>query len=263
MPRVSIIMSVFDGHIDFLKQSIESVLNQSFSDIEFIVVSDGAKQNIFDTIEKYASSDARIRIIKNRQNIGLTKSLNIAIKEARGEFIARMDDDDISHPLRIEEQIAHLVSNEFDLIGCDCNFIDEKNNIIKEKKIIFPVNLKKRLLQGNFFTHSTFFGKKRVFDELYDEKFKRSQDYEFLLRIASKKYKIGYLSRPLLLYRVSEKSISEKNAKEQEWCAIKARWKAIRKCGYSKAYSIYFLRAFLSFLIPYDVKKFIIYRILK
>ncbi|MDD3607705.1 MAG: glycosyltransferase [Candidatus Moranbacteria bacterium] len=262
MPEISIIMSVHGGGIDFLRESIESILAQSFSDFEFIIVDDEAKKEARDLIEKYAASDKRIRIIRNEKNLGLTRSLNVAIENSCGKFIARMDDDDVSLPSRLEDQLGWLRQNNFDLIGCDCDFINEKGKIIYKKRVKFPEDLKRVLFKGNFFTHSTFFGRRSVFQEFYDDRFKRSQDYEFLLRVVSKGYNVGYLSKTLLLYRVGKNNISAKNAKAQEWCAIKARWKAVREMGYKKSFSIYFFRAFVSFLIPFRIKYFIIYSIL-
>lgn len=259
MPEVSIIMSVFNSKNDFLQQSIESMLKQSFADFEFIIVNDGSKDGIRIILEKYASLDGRIKLMKNEKNLGLTKSLNIAIKESRGRYIARMDDDDISLPNRIERQLSYSRSNNLDFIGCDCDFIDEIGKVMTEKRIVFPKNLKKRLFKGNFFNHSTFFGKTEVFENFYNEDFKKAQDYEFLLRIASMEHAIGYLNESLVLYRINRGGISAISAKEQEWYAIKARWKALCEYGYDKFYAIYFTRAFVSFLIPYWIKKFILY----
>lgn len=263
MPKISVIMSVYNEREDFLKKSIQSILNQNVPDLEFLIVNDGSNQKTYTLLENYAEQDQRIVLVNNNQNIGLTKSLNTAIQKSQGEYIARMDSDDISLPDRLKKQLDFLQKNNFDLIGSNCDIVDENESLLKEKRIMPPKDIKKKLIRGNFFTHSTFFGKRKVFEELYDENFKRSQDYEFLLRIVSKKYKLGYLNESLLLYRTTNQNISTKNATEQEWYAIKARWKAIAEYNYNKIYLIYFLRSFLSFLIPYRLKYFIIYKLNK
>ncbi|MDR3583408.1 MAG: glycosyltransferase family 2 protein [Candidatus Pacebacteria bacterium] len=261
MPEVSVIMPVYNEKENFLKESIESILNQSFSDFEFLIVNDGSDEKTSAILENYAKSDRRITIINNDSNLGLTKSLNISLKKAQGKFIARMDSDDISLSDRLEKQLPFLQKNNLDLIGANCDIIDENGNILKEKRISPPYNMKKNLLRGNFFTHATLFGQKKVFDELYDENFKRAQDYEFLLRILGKGYSLGYMPDSILKYRLHQKAISSASAKEQEWFALKARVLAIKNYGYNFVYTSYILRALLSFIIPYKLKCFIIYKL--
>lgn len=260
---MTLIMSVFNGHAGNTKKAIESILAQNYHNFEFIIVDDAATDVIRKLILKYADEDKRIIVIRNEKNLGLTKSLNIAIESAQGRYVARMDDDDIAERDRLKEQLDFLVLNNYDLIGCDCKFIDDKGDFLGEKVVRFPANLKNKLMKGNFFTHSTLFGKKEVFEELYDKNFQRAQDYEFLFRIISKGYKVGHLNKSLLQYRISNRNISAKNAKQQEWCAIRARWKAITELNYSKIYAVHFIRAFISFLIPYKIKRLLMNFILK
>ena len=103
---ISVVMSNYNTEESYLRASIESILNQTYENFEFIIVDDCSTDNSIDVIESY--SDKRIKLIKNKENMGLTKSLNVAIKEAKGEFIARMDADDISLPQRFEKQVEFL-----------------------------------------------------------------------------------------------------------------------------------------------------------
>ena len=103
---ISVVMSNYNTDEEYLRAAIESVLNQTYENFEFIIVDDCSTNNSVDVIESY--SDKRIKLIKNKGNMGLTKSLNIAIKAAKGEFIARMDADDIALPQRFEKQIEFL-----------------------------------------------------------------------------------------------------------------------------------------------------------
>ena len=112
---VSVIMSNYNTPEDYLRQSIDSILGQTYSNFEFIIVDDASTDGSLAVIESY--KDPRIRIIKNSENLGLTKSLNIALDECRGEYIARMDSDDISLPERFEKQVTFLQSNP-DVIVC-------------------------------------------------------------------------------------------------------------------------------------------------
>ncbi|MFA7209279.1 MAG: glycosyltransferase [Parcubacteria group bacterium] len=264
MPKISIIMSTYNQEKRLLIQAIESILAQTYADFEFIVINDGSNNENTGVLESYASRDVRIKLIKNPQNIGLTKSLNLGIKKAQGEYIARMDSDDIAFPDRLEQQLDFLFNNDCDIIGSACEIIDVQGEQLNKITAIPPFiaeTLSKTLLKGNFFTHSTLFGKRRVFGELYNESFKRAQDYEFLLRILSKKFKLSYQPRHVLKYRLGNGSISYQNSREQEWFAIKARWLAITKYGYSIYYLIYILRALIILLIPHRLKRFLLHKI--
>jgi len=128
-PVVSIVMSVYNGE-QYLAIAIESILNQTFKEFEFIIINDGSTDNSLSIMQKYAQSDDRIILI-DRKNLGLTKSLNEGIAIARGEFIARMDADDISFPERLSEQVKFLTAYpEIDLIGCRAVVFSDNNKLI-------------------------------------------------------------------------------------------------------------------------------------
>src|SRR5659263_168424 len=104
-PKVTVLMAVYNGE-RYLREAIESILGQSFADFEFFIVNDGCTDSSRDIILSYR--DPRIRLIDNQENIGLTKSLNIGLSLASGEYVARQDADDISYPTRIEKQIEYF-----------------------------------------------------------------------------------------------------------------------------------------------------------
>lgn len=263
MPKISIIMSVYNEQSDFLKKSTESMLSQSFTDFEFLIINDGSQKETSDILKEFAKKDPRIILLRNDYNMGLTRSLNIAINKSRGELIARMDSDDVSLPDRLENQLDYLLKNNLDFLGSDCVIIDKNEKILKSKKICIPIDIKRALFKGNLFTHSTFFGKRKVFKEFYNEKFKRAQDYEFLLRIAGKNYKLGYMNKNVLKYRINTNGISVKKSKEQEFYAIKARLLALFFYNYNYSFIIYLLKPLISFLLPYKLKYYMIYKIQK
>ena len=112
---ISVVMPVFNTPVSFLKEAVDSIINQTFKDFEFIIIDDGSTGSCREYLESL--SDPRIRIIHNEKNLGITKSLNIGLREASGKYIARMDADDISIPLRLEKQFAFMESNP-DIILC-------------------------------------------------------------------------------------------------------------------------------------------------
>lgn len=128
IPVISVVMSVYNAE-KYLDEAIESILNQTFKDFEFIIINDGSTDKSLEIIEKYQKEYNRIVLI-SRENKGLIYSLNEGIEKARGEYIARMDADDISLPNRFEEQVELLSKNsKIDVVGCNYQLIDEKSNI--------------------------------------------------------------------------------------------------------------------------------------
>lgn len=129
IPLVSVIMPVHNGS-RYLNESIESILTQTYSNIEFIIINDGSSDKTKDILISY--TDTRIILIHNETNIGLNKSLNIGIMRSNGKYIVRMDSDDISFPERILEQVNFMENNpNCILCGTNCQIIDSENQIIK------------------------------------------------------------------------------------------------------------------------------------
>ena len=256
-PKISIIMSVYNLE-DFLTAAIESILDQTFADFEFIIINDASTDNSEIIIEKFARKDKRIKVITNNQKIGLTKSLNKGIKIACGEYLARMDGDDIALPKRLKRQVEFMKKNK-DLAFCGTNVIlvDEKGKKLKQKKL--PLSSKKirsQVMHFCPFIHPTLFFRQNVLLSAgkYNENFQFAQDYELILRLLEK-FKGANINEPLLYYRVGlNKAISLKNLKKQEYFALKARWLAITKYHYSLLESWKMIKPLLSYLIPFEIK---------
>ncbi|MBD3282362.1 MAG: glycosyltransferase, partial [Candidatus Portnoybacteria bacterium] len=215
-PKVSIIMSVYNGE-RYLRDAIESILNQSFKDFEFIIINDGSRDSSKKIVQSY--KDPRIVFIENKKNIGLTKSLNKGIKLARGEYVARMDADDISAYNRIEKQVNFLDKNkDYCLVGTTFYYIDENNKVIF-KKIVPLTNkeIKKGLVKKNCFAHGSVMIRKKILEKVkgYREEIKYSQDYDLFIRIA-KKCKVRNLKDVLYKWRMHKESISMRKHKAQK-----------------------------------------------
>ena len=212
--RVSVVMSVFNGG-NWLKYSVESILNQTFRDFEFIIVDDGSTDSSIDILNYYQSIDKRIKIIR-KKNTGLYDSLNVGIKSAESEWIARIDSDDTSESTRLEKQyhLALKLGKKF-IIGTNLNIIDSNGSIVSEYK--YPKThkgLKNNLLTLNrFFATSSAFFNFSIFEKLggYRLHYKRSGDYDFWLRALSKGYQFRCLQQPLVFIRKHENSLSSSN----------------------------------------------------
>ena len=208
-PQLSVIMSVYNGE-HFLEESIHSILNQTFSDFEFIIINDGSK----DASEKIilGFKDDRIRYIDNKINIGLIASLNKGLKLAKGQYIARMDDDDISLPTRFEKQVQYLDKNQNTFVLASKLVIINENGYEvdswPEDLSAVSVNEIKQLLPKiNCIGHPTVMMRSDCLRNTnYSDKLKHSEDWGLWLNLLSNDFEIAKLNEVLLKYRVHKKS---------------------------------------------------------
>jgi len=196
-------MSVYNGE-RWLYESIESVLKQTFNDFEFIIVNDGSQDSSLDIINTFAHRDQRIRVT-DKVNTGLADSLNLGIGEARGEWIARIDADDVCEPNRLETQYSEARSGkEVVLVGSGLIEINELGQRIRVCH--YPSShdqLIDRLVNyRGFFAHSSAFFRTQAVKRLggYRARIKRSQDYDLWLQL-SKIGKISCVAEPLVQIR--------------------------------------------------------------
>lgn len=212
-PLISIVMSVFDTPDDWLVQSIESILQQTYKNFEFIIVDDDCKKSNKDILKAFACKDERIVLLKNEVNMGLTKSLNKGLNVAQGSFIARMDADDVSLPDRIESQLKCFKKNK-KLVVCGTNAWILKGS----QRYPFGVplcsskSLKCMLLWKDVFIHPSVMLNAdimRKYNLLYDENFRTAQDYELWCRF-SNYGDVMNLPNQLCVYRAHENQVSSK-----------------------------------------------------
>lgn len=219
--KISVVMAVCNDE-SYLKESIESVLDQTYKNFELIIINDASTDTSEAILKTYP--DTRIQVINNEVNIGLTKSLNKALQIASGEFVARMDADDICHKERFEKQVAFFNSNKnISLCGTWVTFFGKENN--KAQYPVFHDEIKVALLSYNPFAHPTVMWRNRNFKESgfkYDEDYITSQDYELWSRAA---YKIQTANIPeyLLFYRKHDRQITNYKQKDQSGNATKIK----------------------------------------
>ena len=199
MPRVSVIMSVYNEE-RYVKSAIKSILNQSYSDFEFIIIDDGSTDGTNLIIDSF--DDSRIIKINNPRNLGLTISLNKAIQLANGELIARMDGDDISLKQRLKTQVQFLDSHpDIGLVGCSYSSIGPDSEILKE---YYPPTesafLKWLLIFDNPICHPTVMFRKLFWKQVggYSEDKPYSQDYDLWCRLT--KY-TEFSNIPVILHK--------------------------------------------------------------
>ena len=214
-PIVSVLMSVYKEPIEWIEESINSILNQSFSDFEFIIVNDNpTSAELRKFLNEFKNKDSRIKVITNSENLGLTKSLNIGLKHCNGEYIARMDADDISHPKRFEYQYEYLESHP-DVIVCgsDVKFIGNKSIFLYSCLFENDIDIRGQMLTNSGFAHPSVFIRRSILslnNIHYDENFKSAQDYRLWEQLCSYG-KFHNINKKLLKYRISDSQISNLN----------------------------------------------------
>lgn len=214
--NVSVIMALYSEPIVWLKKSIESIINQDLFVYEFIIINDNpARLELNDFLSKYELERSNIIIIKNKKNLGLIASLNKGIEKASGDFIARMDADDIAFPYRLSTQLNYILAYNFDLIGSNVEVISEnEETMYHSNKILTEKYIDAVLLLGTVpLVHPTYLGKSEVFKKCkYNQHATYAEDMELVAHARTLGYKIGNCPDILLKYRFNEGSITKSNA---------------------------------------------------
>ena len=204
MPEVSVILPVYNGAA-YLKEAIDSILAQTFTDFELLVINDGSTDGSESIITSY--TDKRVQHLKNERNSGLVFSLNRGVKEAKGTYIARMDADDVALPERLEKQLAYLQSNRADIVATRVKLIDATGNSLpdwdEDRDHLTQAEIRRYLRRNNCIAHPTVMGKTALFRS-YPYRFKQhySEDYDLWLRMAAEGVRIEKIAEPLLLHRI-------------------------------------------------------------
>lgn len=253
MPKISVIMGVYNtSNEEVLKYSIESVINQTFSDFEFIICDDGSLDKTFEILQDIEKTDQRIKLIKNKKNIGLAATLNRCLKIATGEYIARQDADDFSCLNRFERQIDFLEENEeYSFVGSCVSYFDENgewgeyilNEFPQKEDFLFTVPImhasvifrKKSLILVNGY---------RVSKET-----RRAEDYDLFMRMYAIGLKAVNIQHKLYCVREDKAAL-----KRRKYCYriddVIVRYKGFKKLGLFWQGIPYMIKPLVVGLIP-------------
>lgn len=225
MARLSVIMPVYNAET-YLAAAIRSVLCQTFTDFELIIVNDGSVDGSLAIMQEFVEQDDRIAII-SRENRGLVASLNEAISVSKGEYIARMDADDICYAERFEKQVAYLDSHpQVDLVGTRFELLYEKDideDTRQEVQVFYrnahePIDYihnKESILEGYKILHPTWMFRASLINKIGGYRQYISEDNEFLFRAAMVGCILGRVEECLFQYRISNQSVTGKNRKSR------------------------------------------------
>jgi glycosyltransferase involved in cell wall biosynthesis len=222
-------MSVYNG-ARYLQESVDSILGQTYRDFEFLIVDDASSDGSPAMLRDAASSDRRVRVIQNEKNIGLTRSLNRAIREARGDIIARHDADDIAMPTRFETQLR-LLEGSCDVVGTNYVVIGEGGEFVEGLPSHYADDARRALARGkNPLCHSSVMFRRVVIDEAgsYDERWRYAQDYELWLRLNTLGYVICNIPAPLQRLRRYGGEIAATQRRAQLTCIVRIQVKYLR-----------------------------------
>ena len=216
-PEISLIMSVYNGE-DYLSEAIDSVLNQSFSDWELVVINDCSTDSTGEILSRYESQDTRIKVYTNEVNLRLPSSLNKALTIAKGKYIARMDADDVCMPERLKKQYEFMEKNP-DIALSSCRFMTLKNGVVSSGGCggkNDADSIKALLLVTNPILHPGIIAKAEIIKELgYDKNFTCTEDMELWTRFVMAGHRVEILPEYLMIYRLHDKQITETTLEKQ------------------------------------------------
>lgn len=254
MPEISVIMGVYNQlNRDELFSSVESILNQTFQDFEFIIYDDGSKPEATKMLKEVEKLDSRIVLIGKDKNHGLAFSLNECIKVAQGKYIARMDADDISYPTRFEKQLEYLEQNpDISWVGCNMELFDDNGVWGKRNHPEFPTE--KDFLAHSPYPHPTVIYRAEIFDKYKgynssDENL-RCEDYELFMRLTKEGLKGANLQEYLFCYREDMNTYNRRN-KTARINEMKCRYCGFKEMGILFPFGwVYMLRPIAALIIP-------------
>lgn len=213
LPQVTVLMPVYNSTL-YVKDAINSILNQSFQNFEFIIIDDASTDESLTIIKSF--NDPRIQIIEKPANTGYTNSLNIGLALARGEYIARMDSDDISLPERLSKQVAFMkLHPKVGVCGSWIETFGFSNRIRRYKTEHEQIKIE--LLSRSSFAHPSVILRKAMLDQLsikYKVESEPAEDYELWVRL-SEYCELANIPEVLLRYRIHEKQVTSRFSKQQ------------------------------------------------
>ena len=207
MDLVSVIIPYFKKK-KFVDQSISSVLNQSYSNIEIIIVYDDEDKSDLEYLRKIYNSNKKIKIIVNKKNIGAGFSRNRGIRESKGKYVCFIDSDDIWKKEKIENQINHMRKNNYKISHTSYEIINDKNEIIGNRKAKDFYNIKDILTSCDIGLSSVILEKDLITDQIQFSNLKTKEDFVLWLKILKSRVIIGGLDENLLLWRKTKNSLS-------------------------------------------------------
>jgi len=266
-PLVSVIIPIYNSE-SYVGGALESIINQTYKNLEIILIDDGSTDKSLDIIGKYAEKDKRVVIIKNESNSGIVVSLNKGISYCHGKYVARMDSDDWSFPYRISKQVEFLEKNP-DVVICGGSIEITNESLKPLNHRMYPVDdksVRKLFFRYSPFAHPCVTYRTDAIKKvgLYNESIPLAQDYDLYFRLG-KVGKLANIPDVILKLRVHGESLSMSKARKQELFALHVRVKAWLEYGYDARVSdvVYTFMQFVSVYIMPPKFKFWLFNLIR
>ena len=249
----------------FLPETIESILNQTYENFEYIIIDDCSTDESWEIIQDYASKDERIKAYRNEQNLKIVKTRNrgFELSSNKAKYYAINDSDDVSYPERLTKQIVFLEQNpEYGMVGSDTTVINEESEEIGYRK--YPSSdeeIRKVITRLNPIAQSSVLIRKSIINDLgpYDEKWNVCQDYDYWLRIGIE-WKLKNFDRPLIKYRLSESQVKMTNLKDTIRNTYLIQHNALDEYKYKDRFYNKFFRTMLKLSMIYPKFAYFVYK---
>lgn len=261
-PLVSVLVATYNSE-DFIKETLDSLLKQTYKNLEILVCDDASSDSTVDIIKGYQERDSRIVLIQNSKNLGISLNMNNGIHKAKGEYIAILDADDWAYPYRIEEQVK-VMEEDKNVVLCSgyMHICDENLNVKTLRE--YPLTdkeIRKAIVRYNPISHPASMWRKSAIlkTSLYNKRFPINRDYDLLVRI-SEFGKYQNIPKPLIKYRVRKDSETGKRVRQTQWYAFYIQMKAHFEYGFPLKFSdITFLigRMIATIVLPIGLQRYI------
>ncbi len=205
-PLISVVITYYKKKA-FIKRTLQSIFNQTYKNYEIIFVYDQEEKKDLEFIKKLLSRFKRKKIIINKKNYGVSKSRNIAIKNIKGKYLAFIDSDDLWKKNKLLTQLNFMEKNFYHFSFTSYGEIDEKNKVLKERKILLDANYTK-LYKSNFIGLSTVMVSQKIFPKIYFPKLTTQEDFALWLKLLRQGVKIKCLNKTLSFWRRTKNSLS-------------------------------------------------------
>ena len=261
-PLVSILIPTYNS-VDFVEDTVRSIMNQTYTNIEIVIVDDASTDGTMKILEKLSKEDKRIKLSQNKKNLGITDNMNNGIHKCIGKYIAILDGDDWAYPYRIEEQVK-LMEKDEEVVLCAgyMDICDENLNVkttrtypLKDKEI------RRAMVKYDPISHPSSMWRKDALlkTDLYSKNFPICRDYDLIVRI-SKFGKYENVPKSLIKYRVRKDSETGKKIRQTQLYSFYIQMKAIFEYGFKFTFTdgiFLVLRLIATVILPTSLQRFI------
>jgi glycosyltransferase involved in cell wall biosynthesis len=265
-PLVSVLIPTYNSEL-YIKETLESILNQTYKNLEIVVIDDASIDNTINIVKRY--EDKRIRLFINDKNLGISKNMNKGIKLSHGKYLAIMDADDWSYPYRIEEEVKLMEENPKVVLCSGYMDICDENLNIKNRRT-YPLTdeeIRRAIVRYDPISHpaSMWRMSELLKTGLYSKNFPICRDYDLIVRI-SEFGKYQNIPKPLIKYRVRKDSETGKRIRQTQWYSFYIQMKAVFEYGFRFTFGdgvFLVCRILATIILPTGIQRYIANRFSK